>query len=127
MVVQSTSPYHAKKAFQAIGVTLQASGFAHVEQYHHNVPSFGEWGWSIATKTGAPASDRIRRLEQLPIDDPWVSRELLLASFVFAKNFYQNIDSIEPNFLGSHQLYQYHRQAWKRDQGLYTDIQTLGD
>ena len=58
ITVQSSSPYHAKQAFIAIGKTLQAAGFS-VEQYHANVPTFGEWGWSIGVLHGAPASVRL--------------------------------------------------------------------
>ena len=46
MAVQSTSPYHAKNTFISIGKTIRHSGFYRVEQYHTNVPSFGEWGWT---------------------------------------------------------------------------------
>ena len=52
MAVQSTSPYHAKNTFISIGKTIRHSGFYRVEQYHTNVPSFGEWGWTIAVKNG---------------------------------------------------------------------------
>lgn len=47
MVVQSTSPYHAKESFLCIERTLQAAGFATLP-YHENVPSFGDWGWILA-------------------------------------------------------------------------------
>jgi spermidine synthase len=53
LVVQSTSPYHAKRTFLSIGKTIEASGFSQVDQYHANVPSFGEWGWTIAVPLGA--------------------------------------------------------------------------
>jgi len=47
MVVQSTSPYHAKESFLCIERTLRAAGFATLP-YHENVPSFGDWGWILA-------------------------------------------------------------------------------
>lgn len=50
MVVQSTSPYHAKNTFISIGKTIKHAGFKHVQQYHHNVPSFGEWGLALPLK-----------------------------------------------------------------------------
>ncbi len=52
--IQSTSPYHATKAFISVGKTLALAGFK-VNQYHHNVPSFGEWGWTIGTLNGQDA------------------------------------------------------------------------
>lgn len=48
-VVQSTSPYVARKSFWCIDRTLQAVGFA-TTPYHAYVPSFGEWGYVLASK-----------------------------------------------------------------------------
>lgn len=48
-VVQSTSPYVAKKSFWCIDSTLRSVGFE-TTPYHAYVPSFGEWGYTIATK-----------------------------------------------------------------------------
>jgi spermidine synthase len=119
LVIQSTSPYHAKRAFQSIGKTVKAAGFGHVEQYRQNVPSFGEWGWTIATKTGQKASQRIQAIQRLPIADDWLSQQLMLSAFVFPANFYRNINKIEVNYLGSAVLFRYHHQAWQKDEGLY--------
>jgi spermidine synthase len=119
MVVQSTSPYHAQKAFLSIGKTVNEAGFAHVQQYRQNVPSFGEWGWTIATKTGRSPTSRIKSLAKLPLKDDWITRQLMLAAFAFPNEFYSNINEIEINHLGSAVLFQYHHQAWQQDQGLY--------
>jgi spermidine synthase len=116
--IQSTSPYHARKAFLCIGKTLQAAGFT-TEQYHANVPSFGEWGWTIGVKTGAPASARIAEVGTLPVEDGWVSRQQLLAAFVFSPTYYQGREAVELNQLGQHNLYHYHRDAWRTEQGVF--------
>jgi len=50
-VVQSTSPLVARKSFWCVNNTLQAAGF-HTAPYHAYVPSFGEWGYVIATQRG---------------------------------------------------------------------------
>lgn len=121
LVVQSTSPYHAKKAFVSIGKTMRAAGLAHVEQYHENVPSFGEWGWTIATKMGDPASYRLKEYAQWPVGDPWVTPELVSAAFYFPAHYFADEGSIKVNKLGSNQLYLYHNKAWMRDEGLYFD------
>jgi spermidine synthase len=49
MVVQSTSPLVARKSFWCVNNTLEAAGF-HTVPYHAYVPSFGEWGYVIATQ-----------------------------------------------------------------------------
>lgn len=123
MVVQSTSPFHAKNTFMSIGKTVKFAGFAHVQQYHQNVPSFGEWGFTIATKNGLSARQRLKQYlnqhKKLPIDDGWITAGLLLASFEFHQNFYQDYDSIKINRIGSMTAYQYHRDDWQKRMGLY--------
>ena len=118
--VQSTSPYHAAKAFISVGKTLQAAGFQ-VEQYHHNVPSFGEWGWSIGTLSGQDARQRLSSLNQLPVDDPWLTPGLIRAAFEFPKNYYEHADQVKVNDIGSMHLYHYHQRAWSEDENLTLD------
>lgn len=49
VVVQSTSPFVARKSFWCIANTLDAAGFV-TAPYHAYVPSFGEWGFVLAGK-----------------------------------------------------------------------------
>ncbi|MGV2871178.1 polyamine aminopropyltransferase [Colwellia sp. E150_009] len=118
IAIQSTSPYHAKGSFISIGKTLKAAKFPHVQQYHDNVPSFGEWGWTIAAKMGASPLVRLNKLEQLPIQPTWLNLDLLKAAFIFPNDFYNNTENIGVNTLGSHTLYQLHQQAWQNQQGI---------
>ena len=115
--IQSTSPYHAKASFISIGKTVKAARFNHVQQYHDNVPSFGEWGWTIATKIGASPLVRLNKLDELPIPHSWLNLEMIKSAFIFSNNFYQDEDKIGINYLGSHTLYQLHQQAWLDQQG----------
>jgi spermidine synthase len=48
-VIQSTSPYVARKSFWCIRNTLVAVGFQTIP-YHAYVPSFGEWGYVLALR-----------------------------------------------------------------------------
>jgi spermidine synthase len=48
VVVQSTSPLVARKSFWCVNNTLEAAGFL-TTPYHTYVPSFGEWGFVIAS------------------------------------------------------------------------------
>jgi spermidine synthase len=48
MVIQCTSPFVARKSFWCIDETLRACGFL-TEPYHALVPSFGEWGFILAS------------------------------------------------------------------------------
>ena len=101
-----------------MGKTLASVGFA-MEQYHANVPSFGEWGWTIGTPYGQPASRRIGEYSNLPILDEDVSIAQLQAAFIFSPSFERRSNSIEINTLGSHRLYRYHQQAWAKRDGVY--------
>ncbi|RXZ42520.1 polyamine aminopropyltransferase [Crenobacter cavernae] len=47
--IQSTSPYYAPRAFWAVDATLREAGF-HTWPYHAYVPSFGEWGFTLAAR-----------------------------------------------------------------------------
>ena len=49
LVIQSTSPFVAKKSFWIIDKTLQQTGL-HTQPYHCYVPSFGEWGFILGFK-----------------------------------------------------------------------------
>lgn len=118
LVIQSTSPYHARKAFISIGKTVKTAGFANVEQYHENVPSFGDWGWTIATKFGHAASERIRNAPDISVNSRWITKDLISKAFVFPKEFGKNAELIKVNTLNSYTLYQYHQEAWKAEQGV---------
>ncbi len=123
LVAQSTSPYHARNTFISIGKTIRHGGFVNVEQYHANVPSFGEWGWTIATKHGKTARARLAALDRLPVEDGWTTQGLLLAAFEFEKNFYDTQDQIEVNRLGTMVAYRYHNHDWQREMGIYQPTQ----
>ena len=116
-VTQSTSPFHAKAAFLAIGKTLASAGF-HVEQYRANVPSFGEWGWSIGTLAGRSASQRIAEASATT-PDGWLNEAQLDAAFAFPSGFFDELADVNVNRLGSHVIYSYHQQAWQRDRGVF--------
>ncbi|NOQ63864.1 MAG: polyamine aminopropyltransferase [Methyloprofundus sp.] len=119
LVVQSTSPYHAKNTFISIGKSVKHANFKHVQQYHHNVPSFGEWGFTIATKNGLSAQQRLQQLSALSVNDHWMTHGLMLAAFEFSQDFFLHADKIKLNRLGSMTAYQYHRSDWQKEMGLF--------
>ncbi|MNR09862.1 Spermidine synthase [compost metagenome] len=49
MVIQSTSPFVAPKSFWTVNKTLESVGLKTIP-YHNYVPSFGEWGYIMATE-----------------------------------------------------------------------------
>lgn len=112
MAVQSTSPYEAKKAFLTVGVTMKEAGFSYVERYRQNIPSFGEWGWTIGVKDKRPARQRIFTRDMNPPSDSVADKRLILASFVFPPGFFDAEQGLEPNRPGTHLMYLLHKEAW---------------
>ena len=48
-VVQTTSPLIARKSFWTVATTIEAVGLT-TTPYHAHVPSFGEWGFMLASR-----------------------------------------------------------------------------
>jgi spermidine synthase len=54
LVVQAGSPYFARESFWGIESTMRAAGWR-TTPYHVDVPSFGDWGFVLASPDRAPA------------------------------------------------------------------------
>ena len=76
------------------------------------MPSFGEWGWTIATKAGKSAKQWIEEYSSLPVNDGWMTRELMLGAFAFNQGFYDIEPEIKVNRINSNQIIEYHRKGW---------------
>ena len=59
-VVQSTSPMAARRSFWCIDATMRAAGL-HTRPYHTFVPSFGEWGFILASPRPIGVPGRLRQ------------------------------------------------------------------
>lgn len=67
LVVQSGSPFFAPDAFWCVRRTLADAGFA-TTPYHADVPSFGDWGWVLATADGPGGTDGTGATVAPPLD-----------------------------------------------------------
>ena len=87
VALQATSPTHSREAFLCILRTLESAGFA-VVPYRDDVPSFGRWGFLLAT-TGQESSDallaRARRAAGFPDDTRYLTPEVFRSATVFGK------------------------------------------
>ncbi len=79
MVVQSTSPWVARKTYWCVNNTLEQAGF-HTAPYHAYVPSFGEWGYVIA------GHHAYRPPVVFPENLRFVSTDTLATMFTFPKD-----------------------------------------
>ncbi len=87
VAIQSTSPYHAKESFLAIGQTLKSAGF-NILPYRQNIPSFGDWGFHLAWASGESEQtikNKLKKVEHFTVNTDYVTPELMLASLAFGK------------------------------------------
>lgn len=104
-VVQSTSPFVAPKSYWCINKTLQSAGFTTIP-YHNYVPSFGEWGYTLVTKTATVkvADDLITGLK-------FLNRETMEQMLVFPSDMTTSAE-LAINKLNNQQLVQYFESEW---------------
>ncbi len=121
IAIQSTSPYHAKESFLCILRTIRSTGLEAIP-YHDNVPSFGDWGWILASKldrSGESIVDRIRRIEGFDVEETgavlaYLTAQRFRASLSFGKNDLDT-DHDEINTLMAPVLLRFYlSESWKR-------------
>jgi spermidine synthase len=104
-VIQSTSPLYARRSFWCVVATIEAAGLR-ATPYHVLVPSFGEWGYVIASREPyAPPASYEHELRFLTPD-------IQPALFSFPKDMARVPTDI--NRLNNQVLVQYYEQEWKR-------------
>ncbi|WP_400193966.1 polyamine aminopropyltransferase [Hymenobacter sp. B81] len=104
LVVQSTSPYVARRSFWCINHTLQAAGF-HTIPYHLYVPSFGEWGYVLAGRNGHWRGDG-----PLPAGLRYVTPQVIRQMLVFPPDMSEL--PTEVNQLNNQALVHYFEDDW---------------
>lgn len=103
--VQSTSPLFARKSFWCINKTIQSAGIR-TKAYHVYVPSFGEWGFTLAGNISSPNFNKI------PKDLKFLKKEEFQRLFEFPKDM-EEIDT-EINRLDNQVLVRYYDEEWKQ-------------
>lgn len=106
VVVQSTSPLMARRSFWCVVRTIESAGLR-VLPYHVPVPSFGEWGYVLASlrPIGVPS----RTLPGLR----YLNDALLPTLFVFSEDM--SPVPVEINRLNNQVLVQYYEREWRRE------------
>lgn len=80
LVTQSSSPFFTRKTFWCIEQTL-ASVFEHTLSYHNTIPSFGVWGFNMASN-GRP----LPRDYDFDIPTRYLDKEVMGAALIFGKD-----------------------------------------
>ncbi|MDL4772138.1 polyamine aminopropyltransferase [Actinomadura xylanilytica] len=107
MVVQSGSPYFAPKSFWSIQKSIAAAGLA-TTPYHVDVPSFGDWGYVLASAGDDPPEPGLAR-DVPPLR--FLDTDVLRAATVFGKDLRRR--DVEVNTLVHPRLVDYENEEWR--------------
>jgi spermidine synthase len=105
VVIQSTSPLYARKSYWTVVRTLEEAGFS-TAPYHAFVPSFGEWGFIIASRSAYRAPERF------PVATRFLTPEINRSLFLFPPDM-ARVD-MEPNRLNNQVLVRIFEEEWRR-------------
>ena len=103
--LQSTSPLVSRQAFWCIVETVRAAGL-HAKPYHAPVPTFGEWGFVLAS--GAPLAVP----EAFPPGLRFLTPAVAGTLFEFPADM--EAVPVEVNHLNNQILVRYHAAGWER-------------
>jgi spermidine synthase len=105
--VQATSPLFARRSYWCIVETLRSAGFF-VHPYHAAVPSFGEWGFTLAMREPFAAPAAVP--EHLSLR--FLNHATLASLFVFPADM--GPVEVEVNRLDNQRLVHYYESEWRR-------------
>jgi spermidine synthase len=109
-VIQTTSPLIARKSFWTVAATVEAVGLT-ATPYHAHVPSFGEWGFIVASRR--PLAKQAMA-ERLPEGLRFLQPAGLPALFDFPADM-ARVEA-EPNRLSTQGLVHTFEQEWGKAQ-----------
>lgn len=105
--IQSTSPFVAPKSFWCIDATIRSTGF-YTRPYHNLVPSFGEWGYILAS----PANEH-NWFASVPSGLKFLDSPTLQQMFIFPGDM-KTRDSLQINRLNNQALVNYFEAEWEK-------------
>lgn len=108
MVTQSTSPFFAPEAFWCIHKTLQSAELK-VYPYHVEIPSFGNWGFNLASQQKFSVKDL--KLADT-IKTRFLNPEMLASLFVFPEDLHFEEQQLKINTLIQPVILQYYNRGW---------------
>lgn len=103
-VIQSTSPFAAPKSFWCVSETLKSVGFF-TTAYHNYVPSFGEWGYVMASKQSFDLPDTFA------ISLKYLSSDVMKQMLNFPEDMKAHVP-LQANRLNNQALVHYFEEEW---------------
>ena len=110
VAVQSTSPLFARESFWCIVRTLEASGFV-VRPYQIAVPSFGVWGFALASPRPFPIPSSAD-FTRAPPGLRCLNAQTMPALFEFSAD--TGPLNVEVNRLDNQSLVRYYESEWRK-------------
>ncbi|WP_112181609.1 MULTISPECIES: polyamine aminopropyltransferase [Paraliobacillus] len=114
MMVQATSPIFATEVYWTISETI-ASNDLNTENFHVDVPSFGNWGFVLASRQTIDVSEL-----SISVDTRYLTTDILEGLTVFGKDIDQTITAengdiveLKPNTLIDPHLIQIYERSWE--------------
>jgi spermidine synthase len=106
MVTQASSPMFSHKAFWSIKKTMQSTKL-YTQAYHTYIPSFGEWGFVLASHFPIDFTKK-EPLKNLK----YLNKNVMQQMTIFAKDI-EEIE-VESNKLTNHKLIEYYAKGWEK-------------
>jgi spermidine synthase len=106
MVTQASSPMFSHKAFWSIKKTMQSTKL-YTQAYHTYVPSFGEWGFVLASHFPIDFTEK-EPLKNLK----YLNKNVMQQMTIFAKDI-EEIE-VKSNKLSNHKLIEYYSKGWEK-------------
>ena len=107
LVIQSTSPYYAKKSFWCIVKTLNSVGLT-TAPYHAYIPSFGEWGYIIA------GFKLFNLAQKYPNNLKFINNKTAHNLFDFPADMKFEMNNLQINKLNNQALVHYFEEEWSK-------------
>lgn len=106
MVTQATSPFFSPEAFWCIQKSLKKADFKNIYPYHTYVPSFGDWGFVMASNTRYDLNTI-----NINVETKYLDNELAKVSFKIEKDVIKT--DIEPSTLDRPKILDYYLNGWR--------------
>lgn len=105
IVIQSTSPFVAPKSFWCVNETLKSVGY-YTTAYHNYVPSFGEWGYILAS-----LNNHYFLPDSFTVPTRYLSVDAMQQMMHFTNDMKTGF-ILEPNRLNNQSLVTYFEEEW---------------
>ena len=106
MVTQASSPIYTHKSFWSINKSIESAGLKTLP-YHTYIPSFGEWGFVLASRFNIELNG-----SRLAKDLKYIDKDILKNMTLFAPDISKV--EVEKNSLSQHRLIEYYNEGWEK-------------